>query len=248
MTRHDGTEVWTRHGAAQQSSGTDRANGSFVVCGCRTWRGGSPPALGVSSFRRVVVMQETTKASRRNWVWPAIDTPEAARSATRQAFWAAVYCASVTSLLALLSVLDIQLFPKWHFDLGALLDAGIFGLIAWGLAKHSKLAALAGLLFYLFETVDRWIAIGPINLVLTGIMILAFVSGVRGTFAYQAARQPPPTSTPKDERYNPSLIHQPLYQPIVQCWRCKSPIEVTPAIRGKKVRCPSCRTKQQMPI
>jgi hypothetical protein len=29
-----------------KSSGADRANGSFVACGCRPWRGGSPPAFG----------------------------------------------------------------------------------------------------------------------------------------------------------------------------------------------------------
>src|SRR5205085_1950837 len=32
---------------AEQSSGADRANGSFVACGCRSWRGGSPRAFGV---------------------------------------------------------------------------------------------------------------------------------------------------------------------------------------------------------
>ena len=34
----------------------------------------------------------------------------------------------------------------------------------------------------------------------------------------------------------------------VQCWKCKIPIEVTPKIRGKQVRCPSCHTKQIMPM
>lgn len=48
--------------------------------------------------------------------------------------------------------------------------------------------------------------------------------------------------------YGPPSLPKTLAQPVVQCWRCKSSIEVTPAIRGKKVRCPSCRTKQQMPI
>ena len=37
-------------------------------------------------------------------------------------------------------------------------------------------------------------------------------------------------------------------QSIAQCWKCKTPIKVTPEIRGKKVRCPSCRTKQEMPV
>src|SRR5215510_13484912 len=33
----------SRTNCAEQSSGADRANGSFLACGCRPWRGGSPP-------------------------------------------------------------------------------------------------------------------------------------------------------------------------------------------------------------
>ncbi len=34
----------------------------------------------------------------------------------------------------------------------------------------------------------------------------------------------------------------------VQCWRCKTPIPVTPEVRGQRIQCPSCRTKQVMPL
>jgi len=47
-----GAEVWTvshlrlhRAHPAEQRSGADRANGSFVACGYRPGRGGSPRAL-----------------------------------------------------------------------------------------------------------------------------------------------------------------------------------------------------------
>jgi DNA-directed RNA polymerase subunit RPC12/RpoP len=34
----------------------------------------------------------------------------------------------------------------------------------------------------------------------------------------------------------------------VRCWSCKEPLPVTPETRGKKIRCPRCRTKQELPL
>ena len=33
-----------------------------------------------------------------------------------------------------------------------------------------------------------------------------------------------------------------------QCWRCKTSIEFSPAKRGLKIKCPSCGTRQEMPL
>lgn len=117
-------------------------------------------------------------------------------------FWVAIYCASATSVFALLGALGIQLFPQWEFDLAALADAGVFGLIAWGLHKQSRFAAVSGLAFYSLETIDRWIAVGPKNPVMAGIFILAFIAGVRGTFARHAAAKVEPVAR---ENQNPPL-------------------------------------------
>jgi hypothetical protein len=34
----------------------------------------------------------------------------------------------------------------------------------------------------------------------------------------------------------------------VQCWKCRHSIDVTPEMKGKKIKCPHCRQKQVMPI
>jgi hypothetical protein len=34
---------------------------------------------------------------------------------------------------------------------------------------------------------------------------------------------------------------------VVTCWRCKTPLEVTPETRGCKKKCPTCGTKQPLP-
>jgi hypothetical protein len=36
--------------------------------------------------------------------------------------------------------------------------------------------------------------------------------------------------------------------PTVQCWHCKTPITVTPEVRGQEIRCPACHTKQELPL
>ena len=33
----------------------------------------------------------------------------------------------------------------------------------------------------------------------------------------------------------------------IRCFRCKADIAVTPELRGKKTKCPSCGTKQELP-
>jgi uncharacterized membrane protein YhaH (DUF805 family) len=33
-----------------------------------------------------------------------------------------------------------------------------------------------------------------------------------------------------------------------QCWRCRAHIEFSPVMRGQRVKCPSCGTKQAMPL
>jgi hypothetical protein len=34
----------------------------------------------------------------------------------------------------------------------------------------------------------------------------------------------------------------------VNCWRCKQTLVVTPETRGKTIKCPQCRAKQQLPL
>lgn len=33
----------------------------------------------------------------------------------------------------------------------------------------------------------------------------------------------------------------------IRCWMCKAPLPMSPETRGKKVKCPSCGTKQRLP-
>ena len=192
-------EIWRRKtddevAAAAQTIDEYTDEGRRVILAEVQRRGIPEPILAGRPDEHPRTSKEVATAtkSRWNWLWPAVGTQESARSATRQAFWVAVYCASATSVFALLGAFGIQLFPQWKFDLAALADAGMFALIAWGLHKQSRFAAVSGLALYSFETIDRWIAVGPKNPVLAGIFILAFIAGVRGTFAQHAAAKAKP--------------------------------------------------------
>jgi len=79
--------------------------------------------------------KERPRVKTFSWVWPAVESLEGAKAATRQGFWAAIFCASLTVILSLLGVLGIQVFREYglEFDLWSLFDVGLYGLIAWAL-------------------------------------------------------------------------------------------------------------------
>ena len=83
------------------------------------------------------------------WVWPAISDKTSAQSGARQGFWAAVWCAGVTALVAALSLVGASLFNG--IDASSFIDAILFGIIAWKLRGYSRVAAVAGLGLYLLE-------------------------------------------------------------------------------------------------
>jgi hypothetical protein len=126
-----------------------------------------------------------SKKPRRGWIWPDVSTLEGSKWATRQAFWAAVFCMSVTLILAVLGAFGIQLFPEFKMDAWSLLDAGIYGAVAFGLHRYSRFAAVSGLAVYLFERVVMWTEAGFKSPVMAIILTLLFIGGVRGTWAYR---------------------------------------------------------------
>ena len=132
---------------------------------------------------------------KRNFLWPSVETAEDAAWAVRQAFWAAVACAVLTGIAAVLAIAGVQFIKKtFGIDGSALVDATIFGVIAFFLARHSRVAAWAGLLIYGIERVYMWgtVPASRTALIMPVIFILAFIGGVRGTMALHRLRQTPP--------------------------------------------------------
>lgn len=122
------------------------------------------------------------------WVWPAVDTPEAARYAVRQAFWGAIFVCAVTALLAFIAMSSSARLPVGP---SALVDAAIFGAIAFGLWKESRVAAVAGLVVYAIERFHMMTVSPPRGagtLLVIVALTCAFIGGIRGTFALHEMR------------------------------------------------------------
>ena len=103
--------------------------------------------------------------------WPKIVDLESAAEASKQGIVAAILVTVFTAGAILFNLLE-----AWSFA-----DAFLFAIIAWGIHRKSRSAALSGLLLYLLERVFILSINGlPVAIILT----LMFVNSVRGTFAY----------------------------------------------------------------
>ncbi|HEU5232342.1 MAG TPA: hypothetical protein VFU50_05755 [Terriglobales bacterium] len=129
-----------------------------------------------------------------NSLWPKIESPEAAKSAMKNAASASFIIVAVTGTVAVLAIM------LGHAILGiggsALVDAGLFALIGWRLRKHSRIAAILGLLLYLLEAGQRFVSSAGSSAtagsVVTILFILYFINGVRGAMYLHQSSSPSP--------------------------------------------------------
>jgi ABC-type amino acid transport system permease subunit len=125
--------------------------------------------------------------------WPAVGDEQAAVLAARQGFHAAVYCSIVTAIFAVLGGFGFKIMD---FDLWNLTDAALMALLAFGIRRMSRTAALIAFLYYVAGRIDLWAEYSSQNPVIAGIFVLMFLSAVRGTFAYHRLK-------PRPEGLNP---------------------------------------------
>jgi len=118
-----------------------------------------------------------TETPNQNFLWPEIRDSASARQAARQSMWAAFACSGLTALTAFLANNGVTLAgdgPQL-----AVLRAALFGMLAIGIHRLSRSAAVLALLIFLIERTQNS---GPIAL--TVILLVCFVNGVRGTVAF----------------------------------------------------------------
>ncbi len=134
--------------------------------------------------------------------WPEIKDTNTAKDAVHGAAAVSVFIAAITGLLAILSLVYKK--PILGLDGLALVDAGLFALIAWRIYKMSRTWAVIGLVLYLLESGERLVshpsaAVG----VMTIIFILAFIGGIRGAFAFHRYNK---------QEIQPSQVAPPLFK------------------------------------
>jgi hypothetical protein len=137
-------------------------------------------------------MQKDPPANKKttNWFWPAVDTMDAAKEAAKQGAFTAAIVSGITAIFAILS-----LFGVGDTSISALTDAGLFALIAFGIYRMSRVAAVVGLLLYLWGQLSQLLDTGRTNWFLVFLFTLMFIGGIRGAFAYHKLKelQPEPT-------------------------------------------------------
>ncbi|MGH7493628.1 MAG: hypothetical protein ACREOO_14720 [bacterium] len=121
----------------------------------------------------------------RNVFWPKVDTIEDAKAASRAGAWAAIFVAAMTGVVAILAFAGIQIFGQVKIEVWSLIDSALFILIAWGLFRYSRVAAVVGLLLYLVERIVMMASGLTGGLIVSVIIILMFIGAVRGTIAYR---------------------------------------------------------------
>lgn len=139
---------------------------------------------------------EKQKRSFKESFWPDVSTQHGAFVASRGGFWAAIFVAGTTALIGGLAAFGITIIPG--FTAWSLADAGIAGVIALGIWRHSRFAAWSGLVVYLAErgyTINETHQFGS-NPALFVVLVLGFISGVRGTHALAKMKQTPEGAQP----------------------------------------------------
>lgn len=134
-----------------------------------------------------------------NWAWPEIVDEDSARDAAHRAGgWAAVV-AGLTGLLAIVSMVGgVSLMGIRPLSL---IDAALFAIVAWQTWGGSRAFAVAGLSLYSVGVLYGIVTHPPGVSILTIIIMLALINGVRGTFGLhkfeemkkqEMVMQPPP--------------------------------------------------------
>jgi hypothetical protein len=120
-------------------------------------------------------------ANTTKWYWPAVDTRRNASFAIEEAFWAASLVSVFTALTTLAFVVGND---NAAVNAMGFVDAAIFAGIAFGIRRKSRTAAVLGLVLYVSNVVYVFVIAGPRLPLIPAFVTLAFLHGVRGTFAY----------------------------------------------------------------
>ena len=116
-----------------------------------------------------------------DWFWPRVSDRKNAQFAISEACFAAGLVAVITALLG-----TIEMLKDGTEGLGLemFVSVAIYASAGFGIYRRSRIAAVLALAFYLAGQGYAWVAAGPKIGALPLLITLAFLNGVRGTFAY----------------------------------------------------------------
>jgi len=123
-----------------------------------------------------------------SWWWPIISDEKSAKKAAASGAGCAFVVAGITGVLAIISIFT----PLGFVEPSSLVDALLAAFLGFMIQrKTSRIAAVAALIVFVGERIYAWIehGVGAAVGALAVVLLLGFISGVRGTFAYHAYRR-----------------------------------------------------------
>jgi hypothetical protein len=123
--------------------------------------------------------------------WPGLNSQNAAVRESRIGMYTAASIASLTAILAGISVINGKVTVGVGFS--ALLDAVMFFVLALGIAYMNRGAAIAGIGLYVLEVLSRFRIGGysGTSIVEGAFVLWLLIRGSRGVFAYHRLTQGP---------------------------------------------------------
>jgi len=129
--------------------------------------------------------------SKGNFLWPAIDTIEAAKKLTRHGVGAALFSAIVTAL-AIAWAIGAKQKAFGFIGPSAFVDVILFSAVAFGIYKGSRVAAVGGLCLFLVEKAYQIATTGTLpGSWMAIILILCYVYAIRGVYALRRFNEQP---------------------------------------------------------
>jgi hypothetical protein len=122
------------------------------------------------------------------WLTQKITDIESAKKAAMYGFWASLIVASVTAIFATISLITKK--AVLSIDAYAYVDAILFALFAWRIKKLSRVFSVVAILLFIVEKVDLARTQGTHGLPLACILLVCFINGARGAFAYHRLNRP----------------------------------------------------------
>lgn len=116
-----------------------------------------------------------------NFWWPEITDLKTAKHVAYYGIWAALVNAGLTTFFVVLGLFGVRIV---EIDFLAMIDVVIFLLIAFGIYKLNKIAAVAGLLFYILEVLLSISSNGFSFGFMRIFLVFLYINAVRGTFIY----------------------------------------------------------------
>ena len=123
-----------------------------------------------------------------SWFWPDVSDLEGAEDASQRGAYISWFVAGLSVIAAIIMMLMVGSFVL-AFAISAGISLGIYLPIGWGLHEISRTAAVIGLVLYLGDLAFSIYYFGPSLFEgLRIVLLIGFINGVRGTFAYHSLR------------------------------------------------------------